>query len=89
MNPAAPTPRSLSRLPRRTRPVPVWEADRRWRACKRKHPYPTRQAAEDAALPRLRFAPRLRPYRCERCGQWHLTSQTQRQDRPDSGEGSG
>jgi hypothetical protein len=78
MSSATPTPRSLARLPRRTWPVPVWEANRRWRACKRKTPYPTPQSAIDAALPRLRSAPLLRPYRCERCCQWHLTSQQQR-----------
>ena len=73
-----PTPRSLAGLPRRTWPVPVWEVQRRWRACKRKTPYPTPQAAIDAALPRLRFAPLLRAYRCERCGHYHLTSQEER-----------
>jgi len=78
MTPVIPSPRVVARLPRRTWPVPVWEADRRWRACKRKTPYPSRQAAVDAAVPRLRSARLLRPYRCERCGHWHLTSQTER-----------
>lgn len=78
MSPVVPTPRLLARLPRRTWPVTVWEADRRWRACKRKTRHPTRQSAVDAAAPRLRQTPLLRPYRCERCGQWHLTSQRER-----------
>jgi len=78
MTTVVPTPRLLARLPRRTWPVPVWEADRRWRACKRKTPYPTPQAAIDAALPRLQSAHLLRAYRCERCGHYHLTSQTER-----------
>jgi len=78
MTPVAPTPRVLARLPRRTWPVAVWEARRRWRACKRKTPYPTPQAAIDAAVPRLRDARLLRAYRCEHCDHYHLTSQTER-----------
>jgi hypothetical protein len=78
MSPGVPSPRLLARLLRRTWPVAVWEAQRRWRACKRKTPYPTSRAAVDAALPRLRSAPRLRAYRCERCGHFHLTSQEER-----------
>jgi len=78
MSPAIPTPRVLARLPRRTWPVAAWEADRRWRACKRKMPYPTPQAAIDAAVPRLRAVRLLRAYRCERSGYYHLTSQQER-----------
>jgi hypothetical protein len=78
MSPVVPSPRQVVRLSLRTWPVPNWEADRRWRACKRKQPYPTRQVAVDAAVPRLRSAARLRAYRCERCGHWHLTSQIER-----------
>jgi hypothetical protein len=81
MSPVMPSPRLLARLPRRTWPVAVWEARRRWRACQRKHRYPTPQAAVDAALPRLRSAPLLRVYRCERCGYFHLTSQHERSSR--------
>ena len=82
MRPAVPIPRLLARLPRRTWPVPVWEASRRWRACKRKRRYSSRRAAVDAAVPRLRSAVRLRAYRCERCDRWHLTSQHERSRQP-------
>jgi len=82
MSPPVPSPPLLARLPRRTWPVAVWEAQRRWRACRRKRAYPTPQAAIDAALPRLRSAPRLRTYRCERCSHFHLTSQHERSRQP-------
>jgi hypothetical protein len=82
MSPVTPTPLSLAQLPQRTWPVAVWEAQRRWRACKRKTAYPTPQDAINAALPRLRSAPRLRIYRCERCGHFHLTSQHERSRQP-------
>jgi hypothetical protein len=41
--------------------------------CKRK----TRYSTEQDALAAAREAPfELRPYRCDRCGQFHLTSRT-------------
>jgi hypothetical protein len=82
MSPIAATPLMLARLPRRTWPVAVWEAQRRWRACQRKTAYATPQSALDAALPRLRSAPRLRAYRCERCDLYHLTSRHERSRQP-------
>ena len=81
MSPPTPTPRLLARLPRQTWSVPEWETDRRQRSCERKNAYPTRQEAVDTAAVQVRFARLLRPYHCERCGHWHLTSQARRTDR--------
>ena len=78
MSPGVPSPRLVARLPRQTWPVAVWEAQRRWRACERKQPFATAQDAVVAAVPRLKSAPRLRAYRCERCDHYHLTSQQER-----------
>ncbi|RVT41139.1 hypothetical protein ENE74_11945 [Sphingobium algorifonticola] len=42
--------------------------------CLRKRRYPTLEDAAQAAVSRADLA--LRPYRCDRCGQFHLTSRT-------------
>jgi hypothetical protein len=45
----------------------------RFAVCNRKARYPT---ANDAHLAAMRATITLRPYRCDRCRQYHLTSRT-------------
>ena len=71
-------PRSLGGV---TRDIERWFADesgrreRRERACRMKRWFESEAEARAAALlDRTRFGERRRPYRCDLCGGWHLTS---------------
>jgi len=49
-----------------------------WRSCLSKPRYPTPKDAKAIAKRHHKHHPdrgRLRPYRCQFCGEWHLTSQ--------------
>jgi hypothetical protein len=52
----------------------------KWIACSRKRPFSNRKLAKDAASRiRARGGTKLRPYKCEHCGSFHLaTEQTNR-----------
>jgi hypothetical protein len=46
----------------------------RERACRQKRWFATEgEARAHATMDRARYGERLTPYRCERCGGWHLT----------------
>lgn len=63
------------------RDIEKWFADERGRrerlerACRQKRWFDSEAEARAVALmDRTRFGERRRPYRCELCGGWHLTS---------------
>lgn len=61
------TPSPLD-MPSHVRPPSAWSM------CESKHAYPTFGDAVRVALKRAKFVSHgLRPYRCPRCGDWHLT----------------